>query len=372
MARKSNRQAQDGRAPDGHAQPGQDAGRALRVAALVAIAIGLGALTAASCLLSYDSIRALAGQADVTAMLARVYPFVLDAALVMAGCAVLALRGAGLPSRIYGWLCFTVLLAGLAAGAAIHAARIGVPRQPAQITAAVLPFALVMCGFGLLLAVLRHGKRRSVIEPAQHIEPAPRAEPAQHIEPAPRAEPAEPVEPAPRAEPAPPAELTQPADFRPAEPGRVRAPAPPAPMQLKARIPRPAPGDQENDGRFPAAPAAAGQAGAPGPGRPLMPPVGPPVVLDRAPGQRRRTRPRLAKGRRAQSDTAHPVGPDQTGPDQTGPDTADADALSPAPVSPVSPVGPAEPGVDPESHGPGDEPAFERPRSSPTPPEDTA
>ncbi|HEX9035047.1 MAG TPA: DUF2637 domain-containing protein, partial [Streptosporangiaceae bacterium] len=104
--------------------PRRDAGRVLRVLALVAVATGLAVLTAAACVLSYGSIHALATDAGISAPLARLYPLIFDALLVLAGCSVLALRGAGIVSRIYAWLCLLILLAGLAAGGVVHAAGI--------------------------------------------------------------------------------------------------------------------------------------------------------------------------------------------------------------------------------------------------------
>ncbi len=138
----------------------KESGQVLRVVALIAVAAGLAAVTAGACALCYSSIHLLAVQAGVSASLARLYPAIIDAVLVLAGCSVLALRGAGVISRIYGWLCFLVLLAGLAAGATVHAADIHVPTRQAEIGAAILPFVLVLAGFGLLLALLRHARQR--------------------------------------------------------------------------------------------------------------------------------------------------------------------------------------------------------------------
>ena len=95
------------------AHSGRDAGRVLRILALIAVAVGLAALTAAACVLSYSSVHHLAIQAGVHGRLASVYPLIFDAILVVAGCSVLALRGAGLVSRLYSWLCMLVLLAGI-------------------------------------------------------------------------------------------------------------------------------------------------------------------------------------------------------------------------------------------------------------------
>jgi Protein of unknown function (DUF2637) len=138
----------------------RDGGRVLRVLALIAVAVGLAGLTAAACVLSYSSIHHLAIQAGVPTRLARVYPLIFDALLVLAGCSVLALRGAGIVSRVYGWLCMLLLLGGLATGGALHAAATKIPRRLAGVVAAIVPWVLVLIGFGLLLALLRYARIR--------------------------------------------------------------------------------------------------------------------------------------------------------------------------------------------------------------------
>src|SRR5450432_3396757 len=144
--------------PDG--RPRGDSQRVPRLLAVIAVALGLLALTAAACVLSYSGIHILARQAGVSASLAKIYPLIFDAMLVVAGCSVLALRGAGLISRVYSWLCLVILLAGVAVGSAVHAAAIRFPHRPAALTVAVVPWVLVLLGFGLLLTLLRHARLR--------------------------------------------------------------------------------------------------------------------------------------------------------------------------------------------------------------------
>jgi hypothetical protein len=154
------------RRSDQRTEPAGDNGRALRTLALIAVVVGLIALTTAACVLSYSSVHAFALRADVSRSLARIYPYACDAMLVLAGCSVLALRGAGLISRVYGWLCFIVLLATLAASSVAHVAGLNMPKRAAEITVAVFPWALVLVAFGLLLALLRHARRRRLSQRA--------------------------------------------------------------------------------------------------------------------------------------------------------------------------------------------------------------
>lgn len=138
----------------------RDESGALRTFALVAVVVGLVALTAAACVLTYSSVHAFALRAGISRSLARIYPDIGDAMLVMAGCSVLALRGAGLLGKVYGWLCFIGLLGVLAGSSVVHEAGLNMPLRAAEITAAVFPWALVLVAFGLLLVLLRYARRR--------------------------------------------------------------------------------------------------------------------------------------------------------------------------------------------------------------------
>ena len=197
------------------AWPSRDTGRAMRLVALVAVVLGLAALTAAACVLSYSSIHHLAIQAGVSERLASVYPLIFDALLVLAGCSVLALRGAGFASRVYAWLCMLVLLGGLAAGGALDAAATKVPHRVAGEVAAIVPWVLVLIGFGLLLALLRYARSRRLGQ--SHTEAAPGFA----------------ANPAPVA--APPAAEARAAEAAAEAPGRPTVQQ--AELQLRARIP---------------------------------------------------------------------------------------------------------------------------------------
>jgi hypothetical protein len=153
--------------------------RRLRAVALVAVIIGVLALAAAAFLLSYSGIHAIALTAGVTPSLARLYPLILDAMLVIACAAVLSLRGAGLLARCYAWLSMLVLLAAVAGADALHATGTKLPHRPAAAAVAIIPWALVLVGFGLLLSMLRHARQR--LNAAQQV-PAP-APPASQDQP---------------------------------------------------------------------------------------------------------------------------------------------------------------------------------------------
>jgi hypothetical protein len=137
-----------------------DAHRGLRAAALTAVVLGVLILAAAAFALSYPGIHAIALQTGVSASLARLYPLLFDAMLVVAGAAVLSLRGAGLVTRCYAWLTMLVLLAAVAGADALHATGTRIPHRPAAAAVAIVPWALVLISFGLLIAMLRYAQRR--------------------------------------------------------------------------------------------------------------------------------------------------------------------------------------------------------------------
>jgi Protein of unknown function (DUF2637) len=136
--------------------------RALRLVGLAAVGLGVAALAVATFVLSYPAIHVLASQAGVAPRLARGYPLLIDAMLVIVLAAVLALRGAGLPSRLLAWATLLAVLAAAAGADALHAAGRKLPERGAAIGAAVLPWVLVFLAFALLLAMLRYARLRRV------------------------------------------------------------------------------------------------------------------------------------------------------------------------------------------------------------------
>jgi hypothetical protein len=139
---------------------------AFRAIGLAAVFIGVAALAAATFVLSYQGIRSVALQAGIEPRYAKGYPLLIDAMLVIVLAAVLALRGAGLPSRILAWLTLLVVLCAAAGADTLHATGRTLPHNAAVVTAAVLPWALVFVAFVLLLAMLRHARLRRQVSAA--------------------------------------------------------------------------------------------------------------------------------------------------------------------------------------------------------------
>jgi hypothetical protein len=150
----------------------------LRLLGIAAVVVGVLLLMAAAFVLSYAGIHAVALSAGVSPRLARLYPLIFDAMLVVACAAVLSLRGAGLPSRCFAWLSMLVLLVVAAGADTLHALGISLPHKPAAAAAAIIPWALVLIGFGLLLSMLRQARLRlaaadqdeGLVEPVGRVE----------------------------------------------------------------------------------------------------------------------------------------------------------------------------------------------------------
>jgi hypothetical protein len=157
------------------AAPAAESHRVLRVLALLAVSAGVVVLAAAAFVLSYTGVHEVALAAGVSKTLARIYPPMFDAILVIAAAAVLSLRGAGWIVRTFAWLCLVVVLAATAWVDTLYAIGTHLPHRTAAITAAVVPWALVLIGFVLLLAMLRHARlrrarsRRAALEAADTI-----------------------------------------------------------------------------------------------------------------------------------------------------------------------------------------------------------
>jgi hypothetical protein len=162
----------------GHGTRPADPHPRLRLVALTAVIAGVVLLAAAAFVLSYAGIHQLALHAGVTPRLARLYPLIFDAMLVVAGAAALALRGAGWWARSYAWFSLLLLLAAVAAGDAVHATHVAVPIQPIRTAAAVTPWVLLLLAFGLWLVMLRHFRRVRAAAAQQERGGDPAGEPA--------------------------------------------------------------------------------------------------------------------------------------------------------------------------------------------------
>ncbi len=133
-----------------------DYGNGFQLTAVVIVISGVALLAVAAFLVSYAGTRAIAITAGVSPSLAGLYPLIIDAVLVVACVAALALRGAEWWMQTYAWLSVMFMLAVVALVGAVHAAGVSLPHRPTAAVVAVLPWVLFLVGFGLWLSILRH------------------------------------------------------------------------------------------------------------------------------------------------------------------------------------------------------------------------
>jgi hypothetical protein len=132
----------------------------------LAVVLVVAAMAAATFMLSYAGVHAVALQAGVPRELARFYPGVLDAALVIACAAAPALRDARWWARGYAWLAILVVVAVIGGIDAVHAMSVALPHRATAGVAAVLPWALLLLAFSLWLTIVRHqGGQRAMRAP---------------------------------------------------------------------------------------------------------------------------------------------------------------------------------------------------------------
>jgi len=355
-----------------------------RVLAHIAVVIGILAIAAAAFVLSYRAARDIGLAAGVPAVLARLYPGILDAVFLVACAAAVTLREARWWTRGYAWL--SVLVTGALIGAAdvYHAMSLQLPHKTAAGIVAALPLALAVLGFSLWLSMLRHGRTGGVAAPAPGPlvqagpgtalaieagpsavgpgsgarpalpatvnEPATGAEPAAVNEPATGAEPATVNEPATGAEPAAVNEPSVTSGADPDRPSVAEAAAEPPPAAETGSDPT-APALAADDNPGPAVPAAEAEPIAEAEAEPTSAapqPTAEPHPESAADAQREpESRPEAAQLTPA-------------GPERLPADTAASDALTPPFGSPVAtlpdsdlaegaagtPVGAAEPARD--------------------------
>jgi hypothetical protein len=141
-------------------------GRGSQLAAVLIVIIGVVLLAVGAFLVSYAGTRQIALAAGVSPTVAGIYPVIVDAVLVVACVAALALRGADWWMQAYAWLSVFFLLAAIGLVEAAHAAGISLSHRPAAAVMAALPWALFLLGFGLWLSMLRHQRKFAAANPA--------------------------------------------------------------------------------------------------------------------------------------------------------------------------------------------------------------
>ena len=145
------------------------------------VALVVIAVAAATFVFSYDGVHAIALLGGVSAKLARYYPGVFDAVLVIACVAAVVLRDARWWARAWAWLVLVVVLAAIGATDVVHAMNYTLRPRTTEGIVAAAPVAAVLLAFSLLLTLLRQSRSQSTaagVEPGEwptrpHMMPVP-------------------------------------------------------------------------------------------------------------------------------------------------------------------------------------------------------
>ena len=131
--------------------------RGFRLAAVTAAFLCVLAIAAGAFALSYRGVRDTALTAGVNPRLARFYPLLFDAVLVVACAAAVTLRGA---LRAFAWLAVLVVIGAVATADTVHAMSITVPERQLEATIAIAPWVALLTGLTLLDAMFRRAAPR--------------------------------------------------------------------------------------------------------------------------------------------------------------------------------------------------------------------
>ena len=126
----------------------------------IAVTIVVLAVAAAAFVLSYPGVHAIALQGGVSAQLARIYPGLFDAVLVIACVAAVVLRDGPWWARSWAWLVVIVVLGAIGATDVLHAADYTLRHRLTEGIVAAAPAVAVLLAFSLLLTMLRQSRPR--------------------------------------------------------------------------------------------------------------------------------------------------------------------------------------------------------------------
>ncbi|ACZ83971.1 DUF2637 domain-containing protein [Streptosporangium roseum] len=133
---------------------------ALRRAGIAVTGVGVAALAAAACVLSFDDLRVLAIAGEADQRLAYLYPAAFDALLAIAMIGVLLLRGGRWPVRLQAGVVLTLLFAAAAAAEVTTATRATVDARQAAVVVAVAPWVMLLLALWLWLLLIKHAAAR--------------------------------------------------------------------------------------------------------------------------------------------------------------------------------------------------------------------
>jgi hypothetical protein len=140
----------------------------------VLVALVVIAVAAATFVFSYDGVHAIALLGGMSERLARYYPGLFDAVLVIACVAAVMLRDGRWWARLYAWAVVIVLLAAIGTTDVLHAMNYTLRHRPTEGIVAAAPIVAVLLAFSLLLTLLRQSRAHT----REPVGPAPLDVPA--------------------------------------------------------------------------------------------------------------------------------------------------------------------------------------------------
>jgi hypothetical protein len=146
--------------------PTQPATLQRRLANLL-VALVVLVVAAATFVFSYDGVRSIALLGGVSAQLARYYPGLFDAVLVIACVAAVVLRDGRWWARLWAWLVIIILLAAIGTTDVLHAMNYTLRHRTTEGIVAAAPVVAVLIAFSLLLTMLRQSRTHAAPPAAQ-------------------------------------------------------------------------------------------------------------------------------------------------------------------------------------------------------------
>jgi Protein of unknown function (DUF2637) len=125
-----------------------------------AVAVVVLAVAAGTFFLSYPGVHAIARQGGVSGQLARFYPALFDAVVVIACVAAVMLRDARWWARCWAWVVAIVVLGAIGTTDVLNAMSYGLRQRPTEGVVAAAPVAAVLLAFSLFLTMLRQSRPR--------------------------------------------------------------------------------------------------------------------------------------------------------------------------------------------------------------------
>jgi hypothetical protein len=126
------------------------------------VALVVVAVAAATFVFSYDGVHAIALIGGMSKQLARYYPGLFDAVLVIACVAAVMLRDGRWWARLWAWVVVIVILAAIGTTDVLHAMDYTLRHRVTEGVVAAAPVVAVLLAFSLLLTLLRQSRTQAV------------------------------------------------------------------------------------------------------------------------------------------------------------------------------------------------------------------